>query len=123
MTRLYHGGVPGLAVGDMLLAPDESGATHTLSRYVAAGQPHGTRRDVVYLAVRQDHARVYAALYPDGALYAADPIGPTEPDPDAPRLAVMCARARITEVIRPRIVLAHREIGSWLRMLTAGGAR
>lgn len=116
MTRWYHGGFPGLAPGDLLVPPAESGTERTLSQYVV-GQPHGTRRDVVYLAARQDDARVYAALYPDGALYLVEPIGPTEPDPDAPGRAVMCARARVVEVVRPRVVLAHRRIESWLRLL------
>ena len=119
--RWYHGGFPGLAVGDLLLPPAESGTNHTLSAY-AAGLPHGHRRDVVYLARYQQHARAFAALYPDGALYAAEPIGPTEPDPDAPEDAVTCACARIVEVIRPRILVAHRNIDSWLRMLRASHA-
>lgn len=117
MTDLFHGGIPGLEPGGLLLPPAESGTERTLSAYAPHGARYGFRRDVVYLALRQDHARAYAALYPDGALYAAEPIGPTEPDPDAPGLSVMCARARVLRVVRPRVVLAHRRIESWLRLL------
>lgn len=115
MTAWYHGGVPGLEVGELLLPPDISGTRHTLSAY--ASEPHGQRRDVVYLARIQDHARAYAALYPDGAVYRAEPIGATEPDPDAPGFSVMCAQARVVEVVRSRVVFAHRSPESWFAML------
>lgn len=114
----YHGGVPGLAVGDEILPPDRTGATTRLSRLAAAlGAPHGTRTDVVYLASNEQHARAFAALYPDGALYAVEPSGPVEPDPDAPDVAVMTPSARITAVLRPRVAFAHRSPESWLRLL------
>lgn len=116
-TPYFHGGYPSLCVGDLIEPPDVTGTTHVLSRYTPPDAPHGRRRDVVYLARVQDHARAYAALYPDGALYRAEPDGPTEPDPDAPDLAVTCRRARVVEVIRPRIVFAHRRPEDWLRML------
>lgn len=117
MSAWFHGGVPGLNVGDLLLSPDESGTTNRLSASTPADAQHGTRTDVVYLARHQDHARAYAALYPDGALYEAEPIGPTEPDPDAPDLAVMCRSARVTAVVRPVVRFAHRTPESWFRLL------
>lgn len=116
-VKWFHGGVPGLQVGDWIEPPDVSGATHTLSDYVPEDAPHGFRRDVVYLTLRQDSARFFAAVYPDGALYRVEPEGDIEVDPDAPSEAVMCRRARIVEVVRPRVVFAHRTFDSWLRLL------
>lgn len=119
----FHGGVRGLKVGDWILSPDASGSENTLSGYAREmGAPHGTRTDVVYLTSRQDTARVYAALYPDGALYRVEPDAPCEPDPDAPGEAVMCARARIVEVVRSRVVFAHRTPESWFRLLAGGSS-
>mgnify|MGYP001356936212 CR=1 FL=1 len=117
-STYYHGGFPGLVAGDRLLPPDATGATTRLSRLAAAlGAPHGTRTDVVYLATVQEHARAFAALYPDGALYEAEPVGDVEPDPDAPEAAVMVPAAIITAVIRPRVHFGHRRPESWLRLL------
>lgn len=112
----FHGGVPGLEVGEWLAPPDVSGTDHRLSRY-AAGQDHGTRTDVVYLTPRQQVARAFAAMYPDGALYRVAPEGPLAPDPDAPDVAVMCGRAQVLEVVQPIVVFAHRKPESWLAML------
>lgn len=117
-TVYFHGGIPGLVPGDLLLSPEESGTKNTLSTYARGlAAPNGTRRDVVYLSERQDTARAFAAFYPDGALYQAEPLGPIEPDPDAPTAAVMVPRAVVVAVIRPRIVFAHRTPESWFRLL------
>jgi hypothetical protein len=120
----YHGGYPGLAPGDILLPPDESGATHTLSQYAQRlGAPHGTRRDCVYLTNVQQVARAHAAMYPDGALYECEPDGSVEPDPDAPGLSVMVERARIVAVVRPRVVFAHRTPESWIRLMVTAAEK
>lgn len=114
----YHGGVPGLEVGARILPPDITGATQRLSGIAGAfGAPHGTRTDVVYLASNQDHARAFAALYPDGALYQVEPESDTEPDPDAPEVAAMTTSAVITAVLYKRVTFAHRRPESWLRLL------
>lgn len=113
----YHGGIPGLEAGDRILPPDTTGTTHRLSANTPAAAPHGTRTDVVYLARHDQHARAFAALYPDGALYQVEPESPVEPDPDAPEHAGMATSAVITAVLRPRVVFAHRRLESWLRLL------
>jgi len=115
---MFHGGYPGLAIGDFVEPPAVTGADHTLSAYVPDGAPWGTRTDVVYVTPRQDTARAYAAMYPDGALYRVEPVDVVGPDPDAPDEAVMCRRARVVEVVRERVVFAHRTPESWMRMLT-----
>lgn len=119
MSAWFHGGIPGLAPGDRILPPDVTGTDHTLSHVAAAlGMPHGTRTDIVYATRIEQYARVYAALYPDGALYRVEPEGPVEPDPDASEAAIMAPSARITAVVRPVVVYAHRRPESWLRILT-----
>lgn len=116
-ARLYHGGVPGLRVGDLILPPDESGTTRRLSAYAPAAAEWGYRTDVVYLTRVQAQARAFAAVYPDGTLYEAEPIELVGVDPDNPATAVMARRARIVAVLRPRVLFAHRRPESWLRMI------
>ncbi|MEV3855478.1 hypothetical protein AB0J38_14260 [Streptomyces sp. NPDC050095] len=114
----FHGGIPGLAEGALLLPPDISGTDRTLSQFARPDMPAWTaRRDVVYVSTRQDDARVFAAFYPDGALYRVVPVGVVGPDPDHPARSLMCRSARIEEVIRPMVVFAHRTPASWMRLL------
>jgi hypothetical protein len=123
MTEWFHGGYPGLAVGDWIEPPDVTGTEHRVSAYVPEGAPHGQRTDVVYLTNAGHVARFYAAVYPDGAIYRVAPAGVVGPDPDAPNDAVMCGRAQVLEVVRPRVVFAHRTWESWVRLLENGGGR
>jgi len=113
----FHGGIPGLAVGDVIAPPDVTGTSHRLSAHAPDHAPHGTRTDVVYVTTVQNIARFYAACYPDGALYRVEPEGIVGPDPDAPTCSMMCASALIVAVIRPRVVFAHRRFEEWLRLL------
>lgn len=118
-VEYYHGGFPGLDVGDWILSPDDSRTDHALSNAARSlGLPYGTRRDVVYVSPHPEVARVFAAFYPDGSVYRVaigDVIGV---DPDSPGCGVMVDRGRVLEVVRPRVVFAHRKPGSWLSMLT-----
>ncbi|MCI0386193.1 hypothetical protein [Streptomyces sp. CNQ085] len=117
----FHGGYPGLKPGDWLLPPDATGTDHRLSSYAAVlgGPAHATRTDVVYLATDRQVARVYAAFYPDGALYMATPESPVDPDPDCnvPGLSWQCPRAVVVAVIDPVVLFRSRTPERWLRML------
>ena len=117
-VRLYHGGVPGLQVGDAILPPDLTGTEHRLSVHVPPGAPHGTRTDRVYLTTSRGIAETYAALYPDGALYEVEQPDSTEPDPDAPDAAVMVRSAVVRRVVDPVVLFRSRSWHYWLRRLT-----
>ena len=121
MSVWFHGGYPGLRPWELVEPPDTTGTNHTLSRYVPPGAPHGTRTDVVYITSSKTVARVYAAWYPNGAVYVVEPYGDLEPDPDAPGLGAMCGCARVVAVLHPQVIYAHRTPQSWLQMLD--GAR
>lgn len=118
MTRFWHGGVPGLRPGDQILPPEVTGTQRTLSAHAPAGAPHGTRTDLVYVADERKIARVYAALYPDGALYQVTPTGTLSPDPDAPGRSWMCPGAVVVRVADPVVLMRTRSIDAWLRTLT-----
>jgi hypothetical protein len=62
VTRYFHGGIPGLEVGDRILPPSVTG-TPTTADYAAAPI---CRRDRVYASTELRIARVYAALAPLG---------------------------------------------------------
>lgn len=96
----FHGGVPGLAVGDWVLPPDETGVD-TLANWGMRGL---CRTDRVYLGDHPTVALIYASLWHEGigGLYEVEPDGPLEPDEDwsgRPGASVCARRARVTNVI------------------------
>lgn len=116
--RYWHGGFPGLKPGDLIVPATESGTTHNLTGYGSQpgyGAGH-VRADRVHLTTERSSAKAFAAAYPNGALYQAEPVGEIEPDPDAPDEAIRCERARVIAVYDPCVRWAERGAG-WLRPL------
>jgi hypothetical protein len=97
----YHGGVPGLRVGQMILPPTVTGARST-AEFGAAGV---CRRDRVYVTSQPAVAVVFAAGYPSkpGVVYRVRPIGELRLDPDyhgRPGDSLECERAEVLQVIQ-----------------------
>ena len=88
--KYFHGGGPGLRLGDRILPPSQTGALSLLAvaRKHAAeiGKPFAHMRDDrVYLGGEIAIAILFAAMYPlpaGGWIYEVDPEEPIEPDPD-----------------------------------------
>lgn len=118
--RFFHGGIPDLEPGDLVLPPATTGTTRTLAEYSEQLADSGhVRRDRVYVTTGRDIARVYAAFYPDGALYEVTPEGDLEADPDCavPGVSFECPAARVLRVIDPAVLLRDRTVDAWIRLL------
>jgi hypothetical protein len=79
VTGYFHGGFPGLEVGDLILPPSVTG-TPTTADFAATPV---CRRDRVYASTELRVARVYAALAPFGGhgdVYEVALEDPIEPD-------------------------------------------
>ncbi|MFB7496030.1 hypothetical protein ACFC09_15285 [Streptomyces sp. NPDC056161] len=117
-ARYFHGGVPGLAPGGIILPPEATGTGRTLTTDVLdmGGQ---ARRDRVYVTTGREVARVYAALYPDGALYVVEPVGELVADRDCAVAGVSweCPAARVVRVVDPVVLHRVRPFEAWLRKL------
>lgn len=114
----FHGGIPGLNVGDMILPPSVTGTTRDMAdELTQLAAPHLIRPDMVYATTVQDVARGFAAMHPDGALYRVEMVGDVQPDPDMPVTSVMGPSARVVEVVKARVILAHRRLDSWARLM------
>lgn len=117
-VRYFHGGVPGLVPGDLLLPPVATGTTRTLTADVLemGGQ---ARRDRVYVTTGREVARVYAALFLDGALYEVEPVGELVADPDClePGVSWEVPAARVLRVVDPVVLVRTRPAEAWLRKL------
>jgi hypothetical protein len=83
-VRYFHGGVPGLALGDRILPPTVTGAVSVADYERAIAGAGVVRRDRVFLTTLLDAAILFAALHPSwlGEVYEVDPEEPLEPDPD-----------------------------------------
>lgn len=93
MKRYFHGEIPGLKIGDELLPADSIGDKPSLTTLV----PGKARTDRVYLTTDRFYAEAYAAMYPGGgAIYLAEPVGPTSGD--APTLSIMAESARVVGI-------------------------
>jgi rifampin ADP-ribosylating transferase len=90
----YHGGVPGLRVGQKILPAQQTGAK-SCGDYVH----YNHRMDRVYVTTDRDAATVFAAMHPSGrgVVYRVQPEGDIEPDPDCRKegLAFQCTGAVI----------------------------
>lgn len=127
-TRYWHGGAPDLRPGD-LIEP----RAHDDTRHLVDGCPicearhNGEQRDDddndptrVYVTTDREYARLYAAGYPNGALYQVEPIGEMvdrtgEHDP-APSWGVPAARVRVVydPCVRPTKGQIRRMQRRWL---------
>lgn len=98
----WHGGAPGLKVGEYILPPSVTGTAHTLSAYADCLEPRpGYLPTRVYVTPEYEAAEVFAAMYPDGGwVYRVEPEGVLEADLGStePGLSFACERARIVEV-------------------------
>ncbi len=121
MTTYFHGGVPGLRVGQYILPPCETGAFSVADCTTAPEAEQARleavhRRDRVYLATDRRIAMLWAALYPEGTpdeggwVYRVEPEGDVEPDPDylADDGASVCApRARVVGIVKTGVPRRH----------------
>jgi hypothetical protein len=115
--RYFHGGAPGLRPGDLIEPqPIDQG------RHLVDGCPICEARktgqqlpsddldpSMVYVTTDRDYARVYAAGYPNGALYVVDPVGELTPSPD-PVPSWGCPSARVTAVYDAHVRMSPAQL-------------
>lgn len=125
-VRYFHGGAPGLRVGD-IVAPRPDGDTSHLRdgcpTCVARREGSPLPSDnldpsLVYITTVRDYARIYAAGYGGGALYRVEPIGELAPSPDpVPSWGVRAAR--VIAVYDAHVTLTKAEVRRAIRRWAA----
>jgi hypothetical protein len=120
MPRLWHGGVPGLKVGDLIQPGHErkakDGCPICEARAAeAAGGPRpvidglSQHRDGVYLTTDREYARHYASLWGRGDLYRVEPVGdPVRSTEDTIETYVADA-ARVLAVYERAVLLTMKQ--------------
>jgi len=97
---LYHGGVPGLVIGDWVVPPVESGVEPASPLFTG---PRSVRLRTVFVTPSRPFARFVASLWPDqpaGTVYRVEPCGDLSVDIDSEvaGLSLCVGRARVLEV-------------------------
>jgi len=122
VKTLFHGGVAGLAIADLL----EPGHTRDNRHpgcpvcearargetYRVGGRsmdPPSSRPDRVYLTTERLYALFHASLYGRGDLYIAEPIGAVDPSTEDPFPAFYAESARVIAVPQRAVVLRQSE--------------
>lgn len=102
--KLYHGGVPGLRRGGVLLPPAKTGVKSSADY----GADAVCRRDRVYVITDLDMARLFALFAPpksNGDVYEVEPLSELTPDPDyrGPHESYEVELARVVRVVERRV--------------------
>ncbi|WP_330435754.1 hypothetical protein OIC43_36895 [Streptomyces sp. NBC_00825] len=110
MTRYWHGGVPGLAPGDLvephppavvddcpICTARANGQTYTDEHGRVIDPPTG-RPDRVYITTDREYARFYASKVWLGDLYVVEPAGEIQKSTEDPFPTWTCESARVLSV-------------------------
>ena len=105
----YHGGKPGLNVGDLLLPPTESGFDSDAKYGTEVDEPDRGR---VFISRDPRHAATYAYTYPLGDVYEVEPLGAFGRDKDLviAGLSSWCERARVVRVTRRAVTMRNGKL-------------
>lgn len=116
-ARLFHGGIPGLRVGD-LIEPGHGRRHHDGCPWCEArakGEAHlgmdgpSQRQDRVYATSSRLYAKHYASLWGRGDLYRVEPVGEAERSTED-SIETWCAPAlRVVAVLDRAVLLTMSE--------------
>lgn len=121
----YHGGAPGLRVGDVLTPRPATDSRHLrdgcpICQARAAGAPlpeDDLDPTLVYVTIQRIYAMLYAGGYPRGGLYRVQPLGPLLPSPDPPATGSAAVEAAlILAVLDPAVRLRPTDLRRILRL-------
>lgn len=126
-ARLWHGGIAGLKVLDLILPPSITGNNRqAATREHLAGiaspgileqvTPDDVSPDWVHFTPHRNYALAYAAAasfdFGAGALYVVEPIGDVETDPDQPVSSLRAHAAVVVTVYDPHVRITGRRMAS-----------
>lgn len=116
-VRFFHGGIPGLRVGD-LLEPGHDRRTHDNCKWCEA-RAHGgaylgmdgpsRRTDRIYFTTHRLYAKHYASLWGRGDLYRVEPVGDVERSTEDTIETFTAPAARVAAVLDRAVQLTHPE--------------
>jgi hypothetical protein len=118
---LFHGGMPGLNPGDLILP----GSPHFVDGCKVcdahrAGESHALdpltkHADRVYMTSDKDYARFYASKYPKGDLYSVEPVGEMVASEEDPFPSWTAPEARVVGVYDRYVQLTWKQRRTLLR--------
>jgi len=127
VIRLYHGGVPGLRIGDHIRPGHSRDDRHpgcAICEARAAGaptpiDPASVRQDRVYVTEDREYARYHASLYGRGDLYQVATVGDVERSGEDEFPSYVCERAEVVAVYARAVILTWQQRRSLYRRWSA----
>lgn len=127
-ARYWHGGKPGLRPGDTITPQPLGSGEHLVDGCeVCEARKRGQQLPTdnldasrVYVTTDREYARIYAAGFPNGALYRVEPMGELELSPD-PVPSWGCASALVLVVYDAYVRLAPGQLRRAMKLVR--GAR
>ena len=115
-TRYYHGGVPGMKPGDLLL-PGFDRRHHEGCEFCEArarGEAHEgidppSQRQAVYFTTDKLYAKHYASLYGAGDLYRVEPVGDAQRSTEDSYETYTAGSVRVVQVVERAVRLTDKE--------------
>jgi hypothetical protein len=115
VTRLFHGGVPGLRAGD-LIEPGHERKVHDGCAWCTAraqlppsADGLALQVDRVYLTPERPYARYYASLYGRGDLYQVEAVGDLVRSTEDTVETWTAPAARVLVAVDRAVLLTHGE--------------
>lgn len=120
--RYFHGGAPGLRAGDLIAPRHDGDSDHlvdgcpTCDARRSGEQAESDNNDPsrIYVTTSRSYATIYAAGYPDGAVYRVEPHDP-EPRLEDPEPSWSCTWATVLAVLDPLVRLTPKQTRSAIR--------
>lgn len=124
VNALFHGGAPGLRPGDVITPQPLGEGAHLVDGCdICEARKRGEQLPTddldaskVYVTTDRQYARIYAAGYPNGALYRVEPVGEMTPSPD-PVPSWGCDSARVISVYDPYVRLSASQMRRATKLL------
>ena len=119
-VRLWHGGVPGLRVGDVLSGGHERAVRDDCPYCQARARGENTvtplgkldgpsQQSGVYVTTDRLYAKHYASLYGRGDLYRVEPLGELRPSTEDSYETYVADQARVVAVYDRAVLLTWTE--------------
>lgn len=123
MTRLWHGGPPGLRPGDVI-APDPDRTAHLVDgchicEARRQGQPHADDDNdpsMVYVTTDREYARLYAAGWPRGDLYVVQTDAPLDTPSNDPVPSWAVPSCRVVSVYDRCVTLSKSQLRRMVKL-------
>lgn len=109
MSRLFHGGMPGLKVGDLVVPQESPGWHRDDCSWCRSGADDSRHPETIYVTTEREYARYYASRFGKGWLYVVEPVGDVERSTEDGPETYRCASALVRSIYERCVVVTRNQ--------------